>query len=144
MRAEEVEGAVWASVLELLADPRRLMAQAAEHLGLLEGAAGVERDALVRAQVEVERRQQALVDATATGLQAGLDSDTLRQVVTRLRRDLAEARRARAHGRCDAGPDRRAGRAGVAGAASRSWRRTGWPRPTVRCSSRCWRCWTCA
>lgn len=92
VRAEEVEAAVWSSVLELLADPRRLMAQAAEHLGLLEGAAVVERDALVRAQVEVDRRQQALVQASATGLQAGLDGDTLRQVVMRLQRDLAEAR----------------------------------------------------
>lgn len=92
VRAEEVEGAVWASVLELLADPRRLLAQAAEHLGLLEGAAGVERDALARAQVQVERRQQALVDATATSLQAGVDADTLRHVIIRLQRDLAEAR----------------------------------------------------
>ncbi len=71
VRAEEVEAAVWESVRGLLADPDRLMAQAAEHLGLLDGAATVERDALTRSRVQVERLQQALTDATATGLKAG-------------------------------------------------------------------------
>src|SRR3712207_8559631 len=46
--AAELEELVWREVVELLADPDRLLAAAEEHLGLLAGAAEVETDFLER------------------------------------------------------------------------------------------------
>lgn len=92
VRAEAVEAEVWEQVRGLLADPELLMAQASDHLGLLDGAAGVERDALVRAQLQVERLQQALTDATTSALKAAVDAETLRQVTAQLQQELAQAR----------------------------------------------------
>ncbi|MEO6205096.1 MAG: hypothetical protein ABIO67_06920, partial [Mycobacteriales bacterium] len=74
----------------------RLMAAAAEHLGLLGSAADVERDGLVRVDLQVENLERALRDAATMGLKAGLDAVTLAGAVADMRRELAEARDHRA------------------------------------------------
>ena len=92
VRAGQVEDAVWAEVVALLADPTRLMAAAEEHAGLLEAAGGVERDAVVRADEQVANLERSLREAATTCLKAGLDASTMRGVVEGIQVDLDAAR----------------------------------------------------
>lgn len=92
VRADDLEPAVWSAVCRMLSDPDWLVTAAGDWLGTLQGAANAERDALVRAQLQVDQLQRALADAVGTGLKAGLDADTMRAVTDQLQEELAQAR----------------------------------------------------
>lgn len=89
--ADFLDDRVWEAVVKCLADPDELRAAADDHLGLLEGAAGVEADALGRAQAEVARIETALQNALTTGLKAGLSAEVIEGTVKDLKVDLANA-----------------------------------------------------
>lgn len=92
MLAAELEALVWREVVELLADPDRLVAAAEEHLGLLAGAAEVECDSLERAQAEVQRVERALGETFARALKVGLDQAAMKAATECLEADLVRAR----------------------------------------------------
>lgn len=89
--ADRVDDAVWAEVVRLLADPAALAAAAREHLGLLEGAARVEADALGEAEAAVERMQRALAEAGTRCLALGFDAETTARTVAGVQQQYAAA-----------------------------------------------------
>jgi len=92
VRADGLELTVWSAVCRLLSDPGWLVTAAGDWLDTLQGTATAERDALVRAQLQVDQVQRALADAVGMGLKAGLDADTMRVVTGQLQEELAHAR----------------------------------------------------
>ena len=89
--ADAVDDAAWAEVVRLLADPDAPVAAAREHLGLLEGAARVEADAVAEAEAAVQRLQRALSEAAAWAVALGLDAPTTERMVGGLQSQYAAA-----------------------------------------------------
>lgn len=92
LRAELVDGAVWAEVLRLLTDPAALSKAAAKYLATLPDG-GFDPDDVEAATVAVERAQGALADAVARGLRLGLDDSTLARTVAELQHQYDAAAR---------------------------------------------------
>ncbi len=82
---DPMDDAVWAQVLALLTDPERLLAMAAERLGMLQGAATVTADAMEDAERAVARTQDALSRAAARCIALELDEATTSATVGELR-----------------------------------------------------------
>lgn len=83
--AQPMDDAAWDQVLDLLADPDRLMAMARERLGMLKGAEGITADELPKAEAAVKRTQKALSGAVAQCIALGLDQATTEDTLAELR-----------------------------------------------------------
>lgn len=90
--ADRVDEAVWAEVVALLENPAMLRAAAQERVELLATEALVEGDALTEATRRTERAREALAQAAAKCLAAGLDAATTDSTIAHLRETYMAAK----------------------------------------------------
>ena len=90
--AQGLDDLVWSKVVERLADPALLLAEAEEHLGILKTAETTHGDAYGRAEAEERRCLDALGDLLAAGVKGRWDQDAMQRAKASLDADLLAAR----------------------------------------------------
>ena len=90
--AQGLDDLVWSKVVERLADPALLLAEAEEHLGILKTAETTHGDAYGRAEAEERRCLGTLGDLLAAGVKGRWDEDAMSRAKASLDADLVAAR----------------------------------------------------
>ncbi|MFI5640321.1 recombinase family protein [Streptomyces goshikiensis] len=94
--ADAVEGAVWRDVVELLGDPERLKAMAAEWVGMAEGQQANHADRIADLDRQIKEREQALTVMVVDYAKAGIPAVAVQAATRALTEDLEQFRGMRA------------------------------------------------
>jgi len=84
VNADQVEEAVWAEVVGLLSEPKRLLQMAEDYLGLRSVEAGTQLEQLATIDEKLATLKQARTGRVAHALRAGVDAAVLKSAVDEL------------------------------------------------------------
>jgi hypothetical protein len=93
--AEHVEARVWQAVTDLLSEPERLTAMAADYLALRGQQMGAERDQLGTVTAKITKLERALTETVVSYAREGLPAEAVRAATEALSAELDELRRHR-------------------------------------------------
>lgn len=92
LNADRLDWEVWSAVIEVLADPKRLMGLAADYLGLREVADQPEAETLTQIDAKIAKLERSRVQTVTDYIKAGIDPEVVKQASAKIEAELAAAK----------------------------------------------------